>query len=530
MKYSKFSDLQALPVVAAATTPAARFRQAVASPKATVAHLERLAARLTLDDIRNPDQRGGTSLALAAAAGNSDIVEWLLFDEAHEEGEISRDAAGETVVHIAAAYGHVEILKMYLSQYPFVLDWTNSRGATGLHVAAMHGQLEVAQFLVESGADIEAPDLQGNTALHYATSWGKLPVIKLLVDENCDVTAKNNDGFTAAEYSFSFACLQALEEYVRAHFELTQRSKRNSRQAQTPNMPTTPFGAPRTPNSQAEGSFSGNRQSEDAASSPGVSPSRDSDSSRPGSPQVLDLEAAWSTSGTLKSLRRLSRNSIFAPGANLELSPAEVLRRRASNRDPSGASFSRPTSSNAVDSTFVTRPERTSSIGALQEPTRTHAGQLSADHHVAGSGYSVHEPVSDSSTSMSGPSQPQSEWTPPTRSRASSSAVDDVDGMPVLARPQMELPADDSVSMPVSRKTVRATSWSHGPTETGPRKLRRASHSAQAATIGKLGTEPSREYQLQSERLRQQPEHSRGGKLTRALRLSKKLSRASNEG
>ncbi|KAM0786599.1 hypothetical protein ACM66B_002053 [Microbotryomycetes sp. NB124-2] len=519
-----------VPVVAAALTPAARFRQAVASPKATVAHLERLAARLTLDDIRNPDQRGETSLALAAAAGNGDVVEWLLYEEAHEEGEISRDAAGETVVHIAAAKGHLDILRMYLTQYPFVLDWTNSRGATPLHVAAMQGQVEVAQFLIDSGADIGAPDLQGNTPLHYATSWGKLPIVKLLVDTNCDVTAKNNDGFTAAEYSFSFACLKALEDYVRACYEQAHRSKRNSRQAATPNTPATPFDAPRTPELAQDSSSPGISSHHEAvsATSPGLSPMLSSSNSRPSSPQRLDAEVVDSAPGSLKSVRRLSRNSVFAPGANLELSPTEVLRRRASNRDPTGATLSRPTSSNGVDASFVTRPERTSSIGALHEPSRLHSGLgvhsaafTSAFQPSPGDGA-----PSDSSASFSGPSQPQSEWTP-NRSRANSSAIDSMEGMPVLARPQMELPLEDSTLPPMSRKTARATSWSHGPTETGPRKLRRASHSAHATTAGRAGTEPSREYQLQREQSRQHSGHHHGGKLTRALGLTKKTSRAS---
>lgn len=110
-----------------ASDPAVRFRQAVASPKSTIHQLERLAARLPLDDLRVPDPHGRTALALAAQANNLDVVEWLMFDEGHEEAEISRvslarecseialtpcreqDAAGETILHIAAANGSVEV-------------------------------------------------------------------------------------------------------------------------------------------------------------------------------------------------------------------------------------------------------------------------------------------------------------------------------------------------------------------------------------------------------------------------------------
>lgn len=73
-----------------AGTPAQRFRTALASPKTTVRRLSREASKLEGDDIRNPDPRGVTSLAIAAAAGNLEVCEWLIFDEEHDDGEISR--------------------------------------------------------------------------------------------------------------------------------------------------------------------------------------------------------------------------------------------------------------------------------------------------------------------------------------------------------------------------------------------------------------------------------------------------------
>lgn len=57
----------------------------------------------------------------------------------------TQDAAGETVVHAAAVSGHVEILRLYLEQYPFTVDWVNSRSLTPLHLAAMKGQAEAVQ-------------------------------------------------------------------------------------------------------------------------------------------------------------------------------------------------------------------------------------------------------------------------------------------------------------------------------------------------------------------------------------------------
>ena len=91
-----------------------------------------------------------------------------------------QDVLGETVLHIAASHGYVDILAMYLDRYPFVRDWANSRGMTPLHTAAMKGELEAAQLLVDAGSDVNAPDLEGNSPLHLASSWGRVPVRTLL--------------------------------------------------------------------------------------------------------------------------------------------------------------------------------------------------------------------------------------------------------------------------------------------------------------------------------------------------------------
>ncbi|SCZ87555.1 BZ3500_MvSof-1268-A1-R1_Chr2-2g05021 [Microbotryum saponariae] len=264
-----------------------RLRQALVDPKSTITHLERLANKV--EDVRNinPSTRQ-TSLALAARAGRLDVCDWLLFDEGHEEIEISRvssqvvpswvclftlwshrttltlcpstdevvsatqDAAGETILHIAAASGFVDLLNLYLSQYPFVLDWVDARGATPLHIAAMKDQLEAvqvstgparaalpsihessfgnwrcSQILIHAGSEIDVRDMFGNTALHYAASWGSLPVIKLLIELDCDYNATNGEGFIPYEYAYSFDVARAMKEFYEDR--IVERSRKAER-------------------------------------------------------------------------------------------------------------------------------------------------------------------------------------------------------------------------------------------------------------------------------------------------------------
>ncbi|BGP17740.1 hypothetical protein JCM10213_005321 [Rhodosporidiobolus nylandii] len=219
------------------SSPSDRFRAALASSTSSSPSLDRLvrlADRLpstsTGDpDIRNTDpQSRQTSLLIAAARGRADVVDWLL-DEGHDEDEVSRDAAGTTVLHLAASFGFVDIANLYLARYPFVVEWVNSRGQTPLHVAAMKGEAEVAQLLVDQGADINAPDLDGSTPLHYASSYGRRSVVKLLIDLDCQTDAKNNQGFSAADYAYSFSLLQELESLIREHLAQLKEARRASR-------------------------------------------------------------------------------------------------------------------------------------------------------------------------------------------------------------------------------------------------------------------------------------------------------------
>ncbi|BGP25881.1 ankyrin repeat protein [Rhodotorula toruloides] len=215
--------------------PTTRFRAALAAstPRTTLAFLTRLADRLPTDDAGNRDYRNTdpqtreTSLHLAAHKGRADLCEWLL-EEGVDDDEVSRDVLGETVLHIAAANGFVEILELYLSRYAFVLDWVNSRGMTPLHAAALKGQAEAAQMLLDYGADINAPDLNGNTPLHYACAWGHWPVMKLLIDLDCDQEPRNNEGFSPAEYAYSFSTQKDFDGLVQQHREDVKTARRAS--------------------------------------------------------------------------------------------------------------------------------------------------------------------------------------------------------------------------------------------------------------------------------------------------------------
>lgn len=83
----------------------------------SLAHIQRLATQL--DDIRNLDpSTRSSSLHEATKNGRTQVFSWLLLEQQHEHTEISQDARGETVLHLAAARGFHDIITLYLEFYP----------------------------------------------------------------------------------------------------------------------------------------------------------------------------------------------------------------------------------------------------------------------------------------------------------------------------------------------------------------------------------------------------------------------------
>ncbi len=162
----------------------------------------------------------------SAIKGDTRKVEKIL-DKTPEEAN-AKDEAGNCPLHIAAEYGHDEIVKVLLAKGADV-NAIGKNGNTPLNVAAKMGKLEIAQILLSNGADIAAedtkglsplqaalilerwdvallllqkgadakkPDLNGWTPLHFAAKYGRVKLAEELIGKGVDINAKNNEGRT----------------------------------------------------------------------------------------------------------------------------------------------------------------------------------------------------------------------------------------------------------------------------------------------------------------------------------------------
>ncbi|KFO15051.1 Protein phosphatase 1 regulatory subunit 12A, partial [Balearica regulorum gibbericeps] len=70
-------------------------------------------------------------------------------------------------------------------------------GGTALHVAAAKGYTEVLKLLIQAHYDVNIKDYDGWTPLHAAAHWGKEEACRILVENLCDMEAVNKVGQTA---------------------------------------------------------------------------------------------------------------------------------------------------------------------------------------------------------------------------------------------------------------------------------------------------------------------------------------------
>lgn len=133
------------------------------------------------------------------------------------------DNQGNSILHIAAALGHVHIVEFIISTFPNLLQNVNLMGETTLHVAARAGSLNIVEILVrfitESSsydAFIAAKSKNGDTALHAALKGKHVEVAFCLVSVKHDVSFdKNNDEasplYMAVEAGYHELVLKMLE-------------------------------------------------------------------------------------------------------------------------------------------------------------------------------------------------------------------------------------------------------------------------------------------------------------------------------
>ncbi|XP_029289819.1 protein phosphatase 1 regulatory subunit 12A isoform X3 [Cottoperca gobio] len=206
-------------------------------------------------DVNRGDNEGWTPLHAAASCGFIQITKYLIEHGAHvgavnSEGELPLDVATEDAMErllkgeikkqaIDVDKARKEEERVMLQDAMAVLagggtltPHPNTK-ATALHVAAAKGYIEVLKVLLQCEVDVDGRDIDGWTPLHAGAHWGQEEVCSLLADNMCDMGAVNIVGQTPLDVAHENLA-DTLEE-----LQKKQNALRSEKEKQTPVIETS---------------------------------------------------------------------------------------------------------------------------------------------------------------------------------------------------------------------------------------------------------------------------------------------------
>lgn len=99
----------------------------------------------------------------------------------------ARDDSGRTLLHMAAAFGELDVCLMLIQKYNANVNARNRQGRTPLHDAIDMRQMGACVLLIEHGADVNANDNGRGTPLRYAASRSWDAMCRLLLKHGADM-------------------------------------------------------------------------------------------------------------------------------------------------------------------------------------------------------------------------------------------------------------------------------------------------------------------------------------------------------
>lgn len=136
------------------------------------------------NDINARNTQGQAPLHLAAAKGDSDMIE-LLLDSGAEVDAVATDS-GYTCLHYAASMGHVESCELLIRRGADT-DALTFRQETPLHLAIARGHSNVVALLLKYHARLDIRDKNGVTPLRLAEAGRKGEIVIMIQHHLNDV-------------------------------------------------------------------------------------------------------------------------------------------------------------------------------------------------------------------------------------------------------------------------------------------------------------------------------------------------------
>ncbi|XP_043088850.1 transient receptor potential cation channel, subfamily N, member 1 isoform X2 [Puntigrus tetrazona] len=165
-------------------------------------------------DITATDIRGQTPLHLAAENDHSEVVK--LFLRQRPELAMLANVEGASCTHIAADKGSLAVIKellLFNQGGPVTLN-NKANGLCPLHLAAAGGHTEVVKVLLDSGASVTEEDTEGMTAIHLAAKYGHTHILEVLKGSVSLKIQSSKTGLTALHVAACFGQVDFVREIL----------------------------------------------------------------------------------------------------------------------------------------------------------------------------------------------------------------------------------------------------------------------------------------------------------------------------
>ncbi|XP_043363209.1 serine/threonine-protein phosphatase 6 regulatory ankyrin repeat subunit B-like isoform X4 [Dermochelys coriacea] len=165
-------------------------------------------------DVNATDMQGQTPLHLAAENDHSEVVQFFLKHK--PELVTSANVEGSTCAHIAASKGSVAVIKELLkfNKVGATTARNKTNNSTPLHLAAAGGHHEVVKVLLQTGASAGDEDGEGMTAIHLAAKHGHISVLEALKGSISLRITSTKTGFTALHVAAHYGQLDFVRDML----------------------------------------------------------------------------------------------------------------------------------------------------------------------------------------------------------------------------------------------------------------------------------------------------------------------------
>ena len=164
-------------------------------------------------DVSARTKKGSTAMHLAARYGHLDIVK-LLQKNGADIHALSTNK-NDTPLMRAAGWGQRNVIDYLISQDTEV-DIQTKHGWTAALSTARHHKLDTLKLFIEHGADIRKTTNSGWTILMLAAKGKKHKTMEFLLQQDLDLNLKNNKGHTALDIAIKSKDKKIIEMLKKA--------------------------------------------------------------------------------------------------------------------------------------------------------------------------------------------------------------------------------------------------------------------------------------------------------------------------